>query len=93
MILISDQEYNFLKEKKQNELTLTDAEKIAEHKDAFMKFISEEIRTYQYALGNWSFSWKRDEAEHIIKWLHNLKTRLSKVDEVLQNYYKEKEKA
>jgi len=50
MILISDQEYNFLKEKKQNEITLIDAETLVEHKTSFMKFIAEEIRTYQYSL-------------------------------------------
>ena len=93
MILISDQEYNFLKEKKQNEITLIDAEILVEHKKAFLKFISEEIRTYQYQLWSWAFTWNRAEAENIIKWLSNFRSRIDKIDEVLQNYYKEKEEA
>lgn len=93
MILISDQEYNFLKEKKQNEITLIDAETLVEHKTSFMKFIAEEIRTYQYSLWNWSFSWNRAEAENIIKWLNNFRERLDKLDEVLKNYYKQQEEA
>ena len=91
MILISDQEYNFLKEKKQNEITLLDAEILVEHKKVFLKFIQEEIRTYQYQLWSWAFSGKWGEAENVINWLHNLAVRFSKIDEVLQNYYKKKE--
>ena len=93
MILISDQEYNFLKEKKQNEITLIDAEILVEHKNTFIKFIQGEIRQYQYQLWSWAFSGKWSEAEHIINWLHNMATRFDKIDEVLKNYYKEKEEA
>lgn len=91
MNIISDQELNYLKDKKAWEITLKDAETLVEHKDIFLKFVQSEIREYQYALWSGKFSWNWKEAEDAIKCLMNLWTRLSKIDEVMRNYYKEQE--
>jgi len=91
MILINENEYNHLKEIKENTITMVDAEVLLEHKDIFLKFVNTEIKNYQYALGNWSFSWKRVEAEHVIGWLLKLRERLHKIDEVLKEYHKQQE--